>query len=218
MRDHIKQLPLRRLLIFGGVFWALVAAFIELAEEIIEGETLLGDYIVLLWIRQLTKPELTDAMLIVTSTGGFVAVTIITVAGAFLLSHYRRKAKAVLLVVTVATLASMNLLLKLVFARPRPELEPALVDVSTYAFPSGHAMLSSALAFTLVALLWHSRWRWMIVVVAAIYVLAVGFSRLYLGVHYPSDIVAGWCISGAWVLLTLAVLRGRVLFTPKNNK
>lgn len=215
---YLRQLPGQRLIIFGAIFWVLIATFQEIAEEILEGEPLPGDNAILRWIYQLASPELTDAMLAVTATGGFIAVPVLMVIFAAGFWYYHRRAKAVILLVTITTLAAMNLVLKLLFERPRPDLRPELVDTSTFAFPSGHAMLSSALAFTLVALLWHSRWRWLVVMFAAVYVSAVGFSRLYLGVHYPTDVIAGWCISGAWVVLVLAVLRGRAFFAARRNQ
>lgn len=207
----LQKLPWQRLLIFGAIFWILVATFEEIADAVLENEPLPGDRATLQWIRHFTSPELTDVMIATTNTGGFVAVFIFTAVASLLLWLYHHRTKAVVLSITIAALAFMNLLLKLLFARPRPELWPNLVETSTYAFPSGHAMLSSALAFTLIALLWNTRWRWAILVIGIIYVLAVGFSRLYLGVHYPTDVIAGWCISGAWVILVLAILRGRKL-------
>ena len=67
-------------------------------------------------------------------------------------------------------------------------------------------MLSSALAFSLVVVMWHTRWRWIVTSLAAAYVVSIGFTRLYLGVHYPTDVVAGWCVSAAWVIIVAVVL------------
>lgn len=209
--EILQELPWARLLIFGVIFWALVATFEELADAILENEALPGDRAILQLIYQLSTPHLNEVMLAVTNTGGFAAVLVITAFSCSIFWYRRKRLKAVALAITIVFLAIMSLLLKLIFARERPELSQNLVETSTYAFPSGHAMMSSALALSLVALLWNTRWRWIILVGGLIYVLLIGFSRLYLGVHYPSDIIAGWCISGAWVILVLAVLRGRKL-------
>jgi undecaprenyl-diphosphatase len=67
-------------------------------------------------------------------------------------------------------------------------------------------MASSVLAFTIIALLWKTRWRWPAVTLSTIYFLYIGLSRVYLGVHFPSDVLAGWCISLTWVLLVSKAL------------
>ena len=96
--------------------------------------------------------------------------------------------------------ALMNLLAKHVFSRVRPDLWLSLIPETTFIFPSGHAMQSMAVGCGLVLLLWQSRWRTLMIVVATLFVIAVGTSRMYLGVHYPSDILAGWSASFAWVM------------------
>ena len=99
-------------------------------------------------------------------------------------------------------------LLKLLFARPRPEIEHA-VQVFTPSFPSGHATLSAVTFLTLAALLSRVRTRRRVkiyfVSVAVILTVIVGVSRIYLGVHYPTDVLAGWCIGSAWAIACWAM-------------
>jgi undecaprenyl-diphosphatase len=87
-----------------------------------------------------------------------------------------------------------------------------MLPESTFSFPSGHAMQSMAVGAALVILLWETRWRYVALLLSASFVLAVGLSRIYLGVHYPSDILAGWAASVAWVVGLRSVMmnRGRV--------
>ena len=96
-------------------------------------------------------------------------------------------------------------LLKLGFARPRPDLVPHAVEVYTASFPSGHAMLSAVTYLTLGALLIRVQPRWRVKVyilfLAISITLLVGTSRVYLGVHWPTDVLAGWCVGAAWALL-----------------
>jgi len=80
----------------------------------------------------------------------------------------------------------------------------------TYSFPSAHAMGSMALACVLVLLAWPSRWRWWVAVPAALFVLGVGLSRVYLGVHYPSDILAGWAAALVWTIAVHGLVFRRV--------
>lgn len=78
---------------------------------------------------------------------------------------------------------------------------------TTYSFPSGHTMAAMSIAAPLVILAWNTRFRWPTLVVAAIYVVAVGATRVYLGAHFPSDVLAGWCLTVLWVSAVVMVVR-----------
>lgn len=107
---------------------------------------------------------------------------------------------------------ALNIVTKAMFHRVRPALWESPLPEGDYSFPSGHAMLSMALATALVFLAWPTRLRWPVLVCAVPAVIGVGLSRLYLGVHFPSDIVAGWCASLIWVMgVYWIVWRGRAL-------
>jgi membrane-associated phospholipid phosphatase len=95
---------------------------------------------------------------------------------------------------------ALNLAAKAYFARTRPDLWLSLAPETTYSFPSGHAMGSATLAVALALLAWHTPWRWPVAAAGALFVVLVGLSRVYLGVHYPSDILAGWMAATAWVV------------------
>jgi len=94
--------------------------------------------------------------------------------------------------------ALLNLGAKPLFARDRPSLWESIAPEGNYSFPSGHAMGSMTLACVLVLLCWWTRVRWPVCVAAIVFVTLVGASRVYLGVHYPSDILAGWAAAIAW--------------------
>jgi undecaprenyl-diphosphatase len=138
-----------------------------------------------------------------TSLGSIPILVLFTVviAGYWLLVG-RRRAAVLLVAVLIGALVT-NDLLKLAFDRPRPDAILQSARVFSSDFPSGHATLSSAAYFS-AALLSGSPAigvaRWFLLCLAALVVLGIGFSRLYLGLHYPSDVVAGWCVGGAWVL------------------
>ena len=110
----------------------------------------------------------------------------------------------------------LNSALKEVFGRARPDVVPALVDVLTYSYPSGHALLSSAIYISFAAIIAElaaSHWT-RAYIVACAFLLAglVGISRVYLGVHYPSDVLAGWAIGSSWAMfcwLVTAYLKHR---------
>jgi membrane-associated phospholipid phosphatase len=113
---------------------------------------------------------------------------------------WRRRTLAALFLVLASLAAALNPLLKDLFHRARPDLFPARAVESGYGFPSGHAMTSMAIVGGLCALAWRTRWRWPALAPAGLFVLAVGASRVALGVHYPSDVLAGWAFSLAWVV------------------
>ena len=101
--------------------------------------------------------------------------------------------------------AAMNVLAKLIVHRARPHFWPSIAPETDYSFPSGHAMISLAVLLAAVLLAWPTRWRWPLLLLGGLFVGLIGLSRLYLGVHYPSDVLAGWAAGGAWgcaVLLT----------------
>lgn len=144
----------------------------------------------------------------VTALGGttFLAFVTLTVAVYFLLVN--KRAFAVLLVTTVAGGAIVNSLLKLGFDRPRPDT-PYATLMTTASFPSGHAAISAITFLTLGVMLSRAtsshRLRVYFIGVAVFLSLAVGLSRVYLGVHYATDVLAGWLVAAAWALLCWSV-------------
>lgn len=132
----------------------------------------------------------------------------LVVAGHFLLIRHRNRDAVLVLLTSIGAIAA-NELLKNLFDRHRPLSVPALAETTSSSFPSGHAMLSASVYLTLGLLLARAAHRRLAkayyLVVAAGVVLAVGLSRVMLGVHYPSDILAGWFAGLAWALLCHAI-------------
>jgi membrane-associated phospholipid phosphatase len=110
----------------------------------------------------------------------------------------RRWRKLAYLITTLLGSIIINRTAKTLLHRVRPHLWESPAPEFDYGFPSGHAMSSMTLVVTLVILTWGSRWGMLVLVTGGIFVLAIGWTRLYLGVHYPSDILAGWVASIAW--------------------
>jgi undecaprenyl-diphosphatase len=107
------------------------------------------------------------------------------------------------LLITASGSILLNRLFKLGLHRSRPHLWETDYSITAgFAFPSGHAMSSATFVIILVILSWKTRWRWWIVTVGSGFVFGVSWSRLYFGVHYPSDIVAGWMLAIAWAFIT----------------
>lgn len=183
-----------------------VLAFSVLAVLVLNGVTTSFDEATLLWINQHASPGFDSFFVAFTELGGLIVVTVVSALlfGYFL---YRKKyTKALLVAAGVGGAALMNIILKSIFDRPRPDLWEWLVVEAHFSFPSGHATASMALAIVVVALLWKTKWRIVSMIGAAMYILSIGFSRLYLGVHYPTDILGGWLLGAAWVLLVIGVI------------
>ena len=140
----------------------------------------------------------------ITALGGVTVLTLVSaLAIAFLLTRGRVK-QALYTALATGGGAVMGKLLKSLFARPRPEVVPHLVDVHSLSFPSGHSMNSAIVYLTLAVMISRSfderRARFFTIGTAALLVLVIGFSRLYLGVHYPTDVLGGWTVGASWAL------------------
>ncbi len=184
----------------------------ELADEVLEGTTQQYDEWVLRRLR--TPGDTTDPLgpawfedmwRDVTALGSFTVLTLVTIACAgYLLMRKRYRMLALLAAATVGGLG-VSLLLKNLFARPRPEFASAAAHVMTASFPSGHSMLSAVVYLTLGVLLARTstqyRYKLYFLSVALVVSMLVGLSRIYLGVHYPTDVLAGWSLGLIWALL-----------------
>jgi undecaprenyl-diphosphatase len=187
-----------------AAMFALIAlplwGFGELAEDVAAGHPFFFDVPVLEWLHSISGVRLNALFLALSAigfSGGVVPADIVLVVGLALRRHPR---SATFAAVALVGSALANVLVKHVFARARPALWLSLAPETTYSFPSGHAMGSATLAAVLACLAWDTRWRWPVIVLGTLFTLGVGLSRMYLGVHYPSDVLAGWSAAIAWTL------------------
>lgn len=201
-REH-SPLPRGTWPIFGVAFVGFatpVIAFIELADRIRGRTGLPFDRPVMLWIRRRHSRRKTRFMRGVTELGGVTAVPLFALAAAGYLAYVRGSRRpAALLTVSLVGSTVINSVLKVLYRRARPTFFAHIVEEKSYSFPSGHAMASAALAGCACILAWPTRWRYPVIAGSAAYVPTIGVTRVYLGVHFPSDILAGWCVSLAWV-------------------
>lgn len=143
-------------------------------------------------------------------------VLLTLIAGAGLL-WFRRRAAA-FLTISVAGAGILNTVVKWAVERPRPSVVPPVYAASGLSFPSGHSMASFALFFAIWLVARHERFRYAgaYLLVAVLVVPVVGFTRAYLGVHYPSDVLAGWALSGAWLALVYTWYVGHAPWADPN--
>ncbi len=189
----------------------LLLGFSNIVEEVGEGETRWFDEGLLYALRTHDPADpigprwFEENVAEITALGGFSVLALVTLlATGFLLLQRKWLNAAMLLVATLGGTA-ISEGLKVGFARPRPDLVAHAVDVTSMSFPSGHAMLSAVTYLTLGAMLARTqpdrRSRAYILVAAVLLTLIIGASRIYLGVHWPTDVLAGWCLGAAWALL-----------------
>ena len=184
------------LLLGIGVPWLI---FVNVAEDIWESGGFIGDQAILEWLHTQQSPGLDQLALALTAAGGPTVMTVVGVAIGLLLLVRQQRTEAVFFGLSIGGAVVLNVLAKLLFGRARPALWDSIAPAKFYSFPSGHAMGSAALAAALAFLVWRTPWRWPVVVVGTLFALGVGLSRNYLGVHYPSDVLAGWFCSVGWV-------------------
>jgi len=220
---RIPAAPIARLAEFRGllVLFTLVAlgwAFFGLADEVLQGDTHALDRAVLLAMR--SAADLSDPLgpiwveelgRDVTALGGIAVLTLVTITVAGLLWLQGAVRSAVLVVGAVASGTILSSIVKEAFDRPRPDLVPHEAAVYTASFPSGHSMMAAVTYLTLAALLARvqpsRRLKVYVLTVATLVTVGVGISRVYLGVHWPTDVLAGWTAGAAWALACLALAR-----------
>jgi undecaprenyl-diphosphatase len=206
----------------AGVIIAGIATWIfgELAETVMAGKTQAFDEAVLRWMGAHHTNFLDVAMLEVTSLGTSAAVLMMVCVAALFLALTQHRYSALLLLVASTGGIALDNILKAFFDRPRPHVFIWGTSVSTSSFPSGHAMSAtivySTVAYLAARLYKHAWQRWITMLIAAIVIALIAMSRLYLGVHYPSDVLAGAIIGLAWAAFCMATLEAIQKFAQRN--
>jgi membrane-associated phospholipid phosphatase len=193
-----------------ATFVACTLVFLMLAEEMADGALVSVDGTVVTWLHAHATDVATAVMAALTRLGGthvLLSVTLVTAAALLL---RRRVAHAALMGAALVGGEALNWALKAAFERPRPSFTDPLATAAGFSFPSGHAMVSltvyGALAFVIAATVGSRRAQLRVLVCAAVLVLTIGFSRVYLGVHYATDVIAAYSAGLAWLMLCALAL------------
>jgi undecaprenyl-diphosphatase len=202
------------LLVIAGAIWG----FAEVADEVMEGETRDFDESIMRALRHGDDPSqpigpvwLKSVARDFTALGGFAVITIACLGSAGFLALQRKWHALTLVIVSIGGGALVSTVLKEFFERPRPSYVPHLTEVNSLSFPSGHSMLAAVTYLTLGSLLARTtadrRIKIYILSFAVVLTGIIGVTRVFLGVHYPTDVLAGWCAGISWALLCSLVAR-----------
>ncbi|SFG40173.1 phosphatase PAP2 family protein [Sulfitobacter dubius] len=213
-RRHVELTTLALMSLSIGAVWILA----ELTEEVVEGSTSNLDRDILLFLRP--PGDLSDPIgpwwveeigRDLTALGGVAVLVLTTVVVSLFFLLHRRWSTVVYILATVGGGILLSSIAKEFFDRPRPDLVPHGSLVHTASFPSGHSMMAAVAYLTLGAMVARAQKRWALKVytlsVAVLLTLLVGMSRIYMGVHWPTDVAAGWLAGGAWAVLCLLIAR-----------
>lgn len=215
--QFVKRFEARVLIVLvltAGALWA----FLNIADEMAEGETRSLDSRIILALREpgdLNNPigskNVEEAVRDVTALGGTTLVVLVTVVSVFAFLFHRKPRHALVMAGAVLAAWASSDATKALYGRPRPDLVPHEAYVYSASFPSGHSTMSTAAFLTLAMLIAslepRRRSKALAYGVAATVVVGVGFSRVYLGVHWPTDVLAGWCLGAMWALVGWVALR-----------
>jgi undecaprenyl-diphosphatase len=200
------------ILLLLGVFLPLqIFIILLLAVQNHEG-ALSWELPILFTIHNQTGEKLNLLAEILTRLGSFKITTPVIVGMALSFSLSKRWNYSLYTIMTFLGAITISYTGKIIVHRARPHLWELVYQIgSDYSFPSGHAMSSMSFAFVLIILTWNSSWRWLMIIFGSLFAIAIAWTRLYLGVHYPSDILGGWMIAIAWSIVVLLI--GRLLLT-----
>jgi len=204
----LRQHGWRILILFAGLLLPLLI-LAALIEDLREREVFFFDAPLLAAAHQFATPAL-DGFFVAVSKLGYAWGVVPFDIGMFAWLVWRRRSRDSLFF-GLAVLGSMllNMAAKQHFSRIRPQLWLSVAPETSFSFPSGHAMGSATLGVALCFLFWPTRWRWPVLLASASFVVLVGLSRVYLGVHYPSDVLGGWAAGTAWVVALHQLLAKR---------
>ncbi|MBV9868236.1 MAG: phosphatase PAP2 family protein [Abitibacteriaceae bacterium] len=204
-KQLLRRNALSLLFLFCGILLPLLILG-SLTAQVRGNQLVPGDIAGLHFVHRYSTAERDKLVAFATIAGGLIALPgICTVIVG--LRFLKQAESALFFAVTVVGAWGLNLLAKVCFQRARPTLWQSPTPRSDYSFPSGHAMISMAIAVCFIIIAWPTRSRWLAFSCGSLGTLVIGLSRLYLGVHFPSDVIAGWCAGLLWTMGVYWILR-----------
>lgn len=196
----------KTMLFFGGMLPQFLLLIITL--HLLQYPVFNFDMQLMRFVHQFTHPVFDQAATTLSYLGGMPAAIVLMLV---LVGYsYIKKTKNILFIlISMIGATSISWLLKVLVDRTRPMLWPRLVQDYGASFPSGHSVYAAAFASIFIVLYWRTKWRFAVSGIALAWMLGMGISRVYLGVHYPSDVLAGWALGWGWVFLVYFSLNQR---------
>ncbi len=191
--------PRQRTQLAGAAALAL-CVFVLLGGMVLAHLKLGFDDALLLGLHGHASAALDRFMLAFTFAGSVKVLAVLDVLVLAGLLWHGARSRALFWALAVSGSAALNLVVKHLIGRTRPDLWLSIAPETSFSFPSGHAMGSMTFITALAVLAWPTRWRWLALTLGGVFVLLVGLSRLYFGVHFPSDVLGGWTAALAWIL------------------
>ncbi|MEA5535165.1 phosphatase PAP2 family protein [Crocosphaera sp. XPORK-15E] len=159
------------------------------------------DIFILLKIHATNQPFLDEIAKNITKLGNFEGIIGLLISIILLLIYQKKRRYIAYLIITILGNTILNIMTKIFFHRMRPYLwESSYYRPQDFSFPSGHAMGSMTLVIALLILTWGTPWRSLVGILGGLFVLVIAWTRLYLGVHFPSDILGGWILAIPWTI------------------
>ena len=225
LRNLLRRLETRALLLWLAVAGA-VWGFMGLGGEVLEGDTAAFDRRLLLMLRNPANPAdpigprgFEESMRDITALGGVTFLTLLTITATLVLALHGKRTRAAIFAATVILADLSSEVLKQVYGRPRPDLVPHGSYVYSASFPSGHSTMAAATFLTLATVIASLEPRRatkaLAYVLAVALMVLIGFSRVYLGVHWPSDVLAGWSLGTGWALVAWIAVNRLARPTPE---
>jgi membrane-associated phospholipid phosphatase len=203
--------PIKKYMFFSLCFLSLFTfIFAKFADELVESELNHFDQTIINWIQSLMNPQLTFIMKTFTFLGSPLALSLFVFISVLWMIRKKKYWEAVFLVIGIGGGGTFDLFLKWIFHRQRPNFH-RLIEESGYSFPSGHSMVSiifyGMLCMLLIVFI-NSTITKVVGISCTLFIITmIGFSRVYLGVHYPSDVLAGYAAGGTWLIICLMGLK-----------
>lgn len=214
--------PTKRFIFYAiSVFIAFFFIFWKFADELIEKELHKFDLTIIDWVQSFISVKHTKLMELITFLGSFKAVIWISILTIIIMILNKKRWEALFFLIAVLGCSFFNTILKWIFHRTRPTIHP-IIQETGYSFPSGHSMVSfvmyGMLTYFLVLFFEKRSAKIITIIFFSVLVLFIGLSRIYLGVHYPSDVIAGFSAGGAWLVICLMFLKIILEIRSKRRK
>lgn len=201
------------------LFFLCIILFLAFAEDVFTKEIMQGDVIGYEFVSSyIISDKLTPIIKIVTNFGGAIILGIITI---LILILIKNKKIGLSVLINLCSVTVLNLVLKSILQRPRPN-EYRIINEIGYSFPSGHSMISMAFYGFIIYLIYknikNKYLKWISIILLSILILMIGFSRIYLGVHYVSDVLAGFLFSISYLIVYIKIINKCLFIEEGSNE